>query len=212
MTPYDQMTDKDRQKARKYFEDRVVRGNGCWSWAGHVATGTGYAYASTVGFHGPAHRLSYQIFIGPIPDGLHLDHLCRIRSCVNPQHVEPVTPAENVLRGVGITATNAHKTHCLRGHPFLGDNLLRRPDGSRGCRICKNNSGDKRNARRPHKAGVWRAIVRIDKVETLRLNQPTLIDYVRVLECGHTQTRKFKLMKFEARKTVCRTCSMRPTA
>lgn len=67
---------------------------GCWIWTGNLHR-TGYGIAPT----GPAHRFSYQEFIGPIPRGLALDHLCRVHPCVNPSHCEPVTPVENVYRG-----------------------------------------------------------------------------------------------------------------
>ncbi len=78
----------------------------------------------------------YEQLVGPIPPGLHLDHLCRNTSCVNPDHLEPVTVAENVLRGVGITAQNAQRTHCRRGHKFTAQNTYRH-GGKRHCRICR---------------------------------------------------------------------------
>ena len=65
-----------------------------------------------------AHRLSYEHFVGEIPDGLHLDHLCRNRTCCNPWHLDPVPPRVNSLRGVGVAAINARKTTCSKGHEF----------------------------------------------------------------------------------------------
>jgi hypothetical protein len=73
---------------------------------------------------------------GPIPDGLHLDHLCKVRNCVRPSHLEAVTPRENVMRSDGVASLNARKTHCKRGHPFSGRNLYVRPNGERACRKC----------------------------------------------------------------------------
>lgn len=84
-----------------------------------------------------AHRVSYEAFIGPVPDGLILDHLCRVRHCVNPWHLEPVTGTENVLRGVGPTAINARKTHCIHGHPFDDRNTILDGRGYRHCLTCR---------------------------------------------------------------------------
>jgi hypothetical protein len=76
-----------------------------------------------------------ELFVGPIPEGLVIDHLCRNRGCINPTHMEPVTNAENVLRGEGPTAVNARKTHCKRGHPFDDVNTYVYAKG-RACRMC----------------------------------------------------------------------------
>lgn len=83
-----------------------------------------------------AHRAIYEALVGKIPDGLVLDHLCRITRCINPEHLEPVTVAENNLRGVGTFAQNARKIHCPNGHFYSGDNLMIRKDGARVCREC----------------------------------------------------------------------------
>lgn len=106
---------------------------GCMAWLGPVD-------AQGYGRHGKewAHRFVYEMTVGPIPSGLQLDHLCRNRRCVNPDHLEPVTSRENTLRGDGPTAQNARKSHCHRGHPFSGDNLFVRSDGTRRCRACHN--------------------------------------------------------------------------
>lgn len=119
-----------------------VTEDGCWEWLGKTRGG-GYAVIEIRGGvgraareHKAAHRVSYQAFIGSIPDGLQLDHLCRNRRCVNPAHLEPVTARENTLRGTSPAAENAVKTHCHRGHELAGDNLRIREDGTRRCRAC----------------------------------------------------------------------------
>lgn len=83
-----------------------------------------------------AHRLSYRIFVGPIEKGLVIDHLCRNRACVRPDHLRQVTHQENILAGVGATAMHAKKTHCKHGHEFTPENTYRGPKG-RGCRTCR---------------------------------------------------------------------------
>lgn len=84
----------------------------------------------------PAHRFSYEILVGPIPEGMELDHLCKNRRCVNPAHLEPVTHHENLIRGNGFTGINARKTHCSRGHELSQDNILNRSRGGRECKTC----------------------------------------------------------------------------
>lgn len=110
---------------------------GCWQWRGATTWGYGTAWAE--GRTRRAHRLAYELLIGPIPDGLDLDHLCRNRACVNPTHLEPVTRRVNLLRGVGLTARRAAQTACIHGHPFDQANTIRRRDGTRDCRSCLHN-------------------------------------------------------------------------
>jgi hypothetical protein len=112
----------------------------CWNWASTL-TSTGYGRASigTGKREYRAHRIAYELLVGPIPDGHHIDHLCRNRRCVNPAHMQPVAPRVNVLRGVGITAQNAAKTHCKRGHEFTVANTCV-SNGQRICRTCKREA------------------------------------------------------------------------
>ena len=113
--------------------------NGCWHWTGAIHPKTGYARFWAAGDRF-AHRWSYEHFVGPIPDGLVVDHLCRVRHCVNPDHMEPVTYRENCLRGVGPSARNAKKRDCDSGHPLIGDNLYICPRGTRKCKQCRRDA------------------------------------------------------------------------
>ena len=97
----------------------------CWPHTGPLNNG-GY---------GP-HRKVYEALIGPVAPGLDLDHLCRVRHCCNPLHLEPVTRSENLRRGETITARNAAATHCPQGHAYEGRNIEWQKDGSRKCREC----------------------------------------------------------------------------
>lgn len=128
------------------FNARVERTDGCWLWRGYI-TPAGYGGLK----HGPhqlAHRISYMLYVGPIPDGLQIDHLCRVRHCVNPEHLEPVTARVNLLRGVGWAARNAAKTHCPKGHPYSGKNLRVSHGGGRMCVTCAREATRKAQARR----------------------------------------------------------------
>ena len=129
-----------------------VDGNGCWLWTGHI-NHNGYGTLWYLGKTTRAHRLSHEVHVGPIPTGLQIDHLCRVRRCVNPAHLETVTSRENVLRGISPTAFNATKSHCKNGHPFTGENLLavQRPGGvfTRGCRMCRTASKLRERGRYP---------------------------------------------------------------
>ena len=113
--------------------------SGCWLWTGALST-RGYARIWHQGQMRQAHRIMYEMTRGSIPNPLVIDHLCRVRHCVNPDHMEVVTNRENLLRGVGITAKNYRKTHCIRGHIFNYENTVILPSKPtvRHCRKCKN--------------------------------------------------------------------------
>jgi len=123
--------------------------SGCWEWCG-ARTNHGYGNL-TIKIEGKrrwrnAHRFVYEALVGPVPDGLELDHLCRVRHCVNPDHLEPVTPWENNHRS---PISNASKTHCPAGHPYDEKNtgINRASNGrvGRRCRAC-----DREKQRRKH--------------------------------------------------------------
>jgi len=120
--------------------DKFLVGDGCWEWVAAIGGG-GYGVVRNDGRQQAAHRVLYEIMVGPIPAGLQLDHLCRNRRCVRPGHLEPVTCGENIRRGTagGIRgAQQQAKTHCPAGHAYDEDNT-RLARGRRICRACDNS-------------------------------------------------------------------------
>ena len=104
----------------------------CWIWTGRTDR-DGYA---RFGSGGLAHRMAYIAFKEPIPEGHEIDHLCRTRACVNPDHLEAVTKAVNTLRSLAPSAINAREVRCIHGHPFTEANTLYGKNGRRTCRTC----------------------------------------------------------------------------
>ena len=130
----------------KQFEEAYIPepNTGCWFWLGYLSEG-GYGRFSPKFRMAPlyAHRVSYEIHKGPIPDDLEIDHLCKTRCCVNPDHLEAITHLENIRRGnSGIN--NKIKTHCKRGHEYSLENTFVNKRGQRVCRACDR-------ARNPHR-------------------------------------------------------------
>lgn len=129
---------------------RVNQESGCWEWTACV-TATGYGRAWNGKRPDWAHRVVYELLRGAIPHGKVIDHLCRIRHCVNPDHLEPVTDAENTARGDNSDVTRARhraKRFCKRNHPLFGDNVYHSPAGRRVCRKCHVIHKAAYNARR----------------------------------------------------------------
>ena len=111
--------------------------NGCWLWTGAKSRGYGNIYRGPGLGGGRAHRTLYELTVERVPAGLELDPLCRTPSCVNPDHLEVVTRAENRQRGIHPTNGNERKTHCIRGHVFDDANTHRDRHGRRQCRACR---------------------------------------------------------------------------
>jgi len=128
------------------FWAKVDKSGECWLWtASKVVEGYGQFFAgrrSAAGHPQPtrAHRVAYELLVGPIPEGMTLDHLCRNRACVNPTHLEPVPLIENLRRGEGFAARNAGKTHCPKGHLYDEHNTYAWKPGMRRCRVCNTET------------------------------------------------------------------------
>lgn len=119
-----------RPAIERFVSKIEVADNGCWEWQGHLTLGYGRVVIG--GGKQRAHRFAYEYYIGEIPEGLEIDHLCRNTKCVNPDHLEAVTHQENMSRG-----EHSLKTHCPRGHPYSGENLyINPPKYNRKCRTC----------------------------------------------------------------------------
>lgn len=134
------------------FWPKVDKAGDCWLWTG-VRNPKGYGRFHLGGRLLMAHRIAYELTVGPIPEGMQLDHLCRTRACVRPDHLEPVTQRVNILRGVAPSAQNAQRAECVNGHAFTPANTYTTPNGRRQCRVCIRARGERSAARRRPQAG-----------------------------------------------------------
>lgn len=143
---------KAKPASERFASKLSFKPNGCVEWtAGTNGVGYGlfHPYTTTGNKKVYAHRWSYEQRYGEIPEGLHLDHLCRNTRCVNPDHLEPVTPRVNILRGISDPALNARKALCHKGHPFTPENVYVNPGtGYRNCRECNRIRDRKRKRSR----------------------------------------------------------------
>lgn len=134
--------------SRADFLNRTRRDeSGCLIWTA-ATTGAGYGTLWVDGRMVGAHRVSYELFVADIPEGLQIDHLCRTPRCVEPKHLEPVSRRENILRGTSPTAVNATATHCPRGHAYDAENTYVY-NGGRGCRECRREWNREHRTSRP---------------------------------------------------------------
>ena len=125
--------------APERFWSKVEFTGSCWLWRASRAGRMGYGSFWNGSAQVLAHRWAYEFCVGPIPEGLTIDHLCLVVLCVRPDHLEPVSNRENVLRGGGACAQNARKTQCKRGHELTENNIYRRPGRprERECLMCR---------------------------------------------------------------------------
>jgi HNH endonuclease len=130
--------------ALRLAERALICASGCYEWMGRTdGDGYGRMHVSRTLADGsylpqwkPVHRVAYEYWVGPIPEGLTIDHLCRNKRCFRPDHLEAVPSGVNTLRGEGAAARNARKTHCKHGHPFDEANTRYLPSGYRECKMC----------------------------------------------------------------------------
>lgn len=129
------------------FWPKVEKTPTCWVWTAGKRHGGYGQFNVGDGRNVRAHVFAYELLVGPVPEGLELDHLCRNPACVNPDHLEPVPHRVNILRGCGPVPENSLKTRCVNGHAYTPQNTYIRPDGYRDCRACKRKRERERQRR-----------------------------------------------------------------
>src|SRR5262245_5795537 len=139
---------KPKPSTARFLEKTQRQENGCLFWTGcRTKLGYGRFNVCDPARVGLAYRWWWEQANGLVPEGLELDHLCRNPPCVEPTHLEAVTHKTNLLRGEGVSAKHARKTHCDFGHLYDESNTYRRKNGSRECRVCQKRRNDKKEKR-----------------------------------------------------------------
>ena len=125
------------------FEEKYqpIPWTGCWLWTASTHRDGYGEMRNRKGEKDKAHRISYEMYKGKIPDELCVDHICRVRACVNPDHLRLLTPTQNTMAGFGYMANFARRTHCNYGHEFTPENTITQNGARRRCRTCKNEEG-----------------------------------------------------------------------
>jgi len=164
-----QYTEKNAPIVR-FWQKVEIQDNGCWEWMGNI-NWKGYGGLRFNGRWVKAHRFAYELLVGPIPEDLQIDYLCRNRRCVNPAHMELVTTQENTRRGIH---RNSVKTHCSHGHPFdlFNTYFQRNKEGviCRVCRACHRERARKRYLANPEYQRARTRLYRANLKEQIKLN------------------------------------------
>src|SRR5262249_5580793 len=131
------------------FIPKVEITEGCWNWLAAKGGRQGHAiFVDENDKHASAYRWLWEQMYGPLPKDIELDHLCRNPSCVNPDHLEPVTRKTNQRRGFGFAGLRSRQTHCIRGHEFNAENTHIAANGTRHCKPCNRLGNRRRRAKR----------------------------------------------------------------
>ena len=177
---YERFINMARAKTEEEFDESAIRRfkerimpepmSGCILWLGEIDP-NGYGTHNRRSKTFKAHKFSYELYKGPVPKGLELDHLCRVRSCVNPDHLEPVTKAENIRRSHKFPRLNKTATQCAYGHSYLDDTVKLRFDGrnkgGRRCLICTKIQNKKRSEKRTEMRDAARGIKMLARKKTI---------------------------------------------
>lgn len=188
------------------FLDRTRKTETCWLWTGRISR-SGYAQLSWNDGGGRlAHRWSYETYIGAIPPKMTLDHLCRVRHCVNPFHLEPVSIRENTLRGFSIAAVNNLKLECLQGH-ILADENVYLYKGRRCCKICRRRTMERVRAEERNRllSEIGFPYVLIEEAVSLAgISSSTISRYIRSGKLlGRKVLRQWRISKSSLEDLLC---------